>query len=201
VNFKNIPKFKNLRGKTAHNGWYEVYDPSVKTDIAIHHSLTEQGDSESFARYHVNNNGWPEIAYHFVILKDGTVEWNHDLGVKSFHVGNSNMQAVGVCLVGDFRYSEPTKEQKESLRNLHAALLKDLPNYKRTKGHNEFPGYEWKKCPEFDYEAVLSHDEPSASLKEEWKKGIQLQITDGSNPQGTPTREQVVAMIVRAMGK
>jgi len=84
--FKQIPKFKNLRGKTAHDGWYEVYDPSVKTDIAIHHSLTESGDSEAFANYHVNTLGWPEVAYHFVILTDGTVEWNHDLGVLSYHV-------------------------------------------------------------------------------------------------------------------
>ncbi len=51
------------------------------------------------------------------------------------------------------------------------------------------------------YKEPSSCDAPSNSLKEEWEKGIQLQITDGSNPQGTPTREQVVAMIVRATGK
>jgi len=43
--------------------------------------------------------------------------------------------------------------------------------------------------------------EPSASLKEEWGKAVQLGITDGSNPQGTPTKEQVAAMIIRATGK
>ncbi|GAA0491415.1 hypothetical protein GCM10008986_16910 [Salinibacillus aidingensis] len=154
--FKQIPKFKNLRGETAHDGWYNVYPLTVKTDIAIHHSLTEEGDSFSFARYHVYTKKWPEVAYHFVILKDGTVEWNHDLGVLSYHVGDSNYRAVGICLVGDFRTEEPTQAQKESLYNLHEALKKDLPNYKRTRGHDEFPGYAWKACPEFDYKKVIS---------------------------------------------
>lgn len=154
--FEKLAKLKNLRGKTKHKGWYKVYDISVKTDIAIHHSLTKTGDSAAFANYHVGSLGWPEVAYHFVILKDGTIEWNHDLGVLSYHVGNSNKFAVGICLVGDFRTEEPTEEQKRSLHALVEALKKDLPNYKRTRGHNEFPDYAWKACPEFDYRAVCA---------------------------------------------
>ncbi|AND39631.1 peptidoglycan recognition family protein [Cytobacillus oceanisediminis] len=154
--FQKLPKFKNLRGKTKHNGWYKVYSPSVKTDIAIHHSLTKTGNSAAFANYHVGTLGWPEVAYHFVILKDGTIEWNHDLGVLSYHVGDSNKFSVGICLVGDFRTEEPTDEQKLSLYLLHEALKKDLPNYKCTRGHNEFPGYAWKQCPVFNYKAVIA---------------------------------------------
>jgi LysM repeat protein len=154
--FQSLPKLVNLRGKTKHNGWYKVYDVSVKTDIAIHHSLTKTGNSEAFANYHVGTLGWPEVAYHFVILKDGTIEWNHDLGVLSYHVGNSNKFSVGICLVGDFRTEKPTDAQKESLALLVDALKKDLPNYKQTRGHNEFPGYSWKACPVFDYRAVIN---------------------------------------------
>lgn len=95
-----------------------------------------------------------------MILKDGTIQWCHGLQVISYHVGNSNSFAVGVCLVGDFRDTEPTKEQKRSLRELHAQLKRDMPNYKRTRGHDEFPGYAWKPCPEFDYEAVLNGKGP-----------------------------------------
>lgn len=154
--FQKLPKLVNLRGKTKHKGWYKVYDPSVKTDIAIHHSLTKTGNSAAFANYHVGTLGWPEVAYHFVILKDGTIEWNHDLGVLSYHVGDSNKFSVGICLVGDFRSEEPTDAQKLSLYLLVDALKKDLPNYKRTRGHNEFPGYAWKECPVFDYKAVIN---------------------------------------------
>lgn len=158
MNFTKLPNVRDLRGKTQRKGSYINYGVGCKTDIAIHHSLTKEGSSAAFANYHVKNNGWPGVAYHFVILKNGTIEWNHDLGVSSYHVGNSNKFAVGVCLVGDFRNEEPTFEQKDALYSLVNALKKDLPNYKRTRGHDEFPGYSWKACPEFDYRAVVTGD-------------------------------------------
>jgi N-acetylmuramoyl-L-alanine amidase len=154
--FTELPQLIDLRGKTKSNGKYSDLGVGSKTDIAIHHSLTTQGSSAAFANFHVGTNKWPGVAYHFVILKDGTIEWNHNLGVKSYHVGNSNRFAVGICLVGDFRTEEPTAEQKASLYVLVDALKRDLPNYKRTRGHNEFPDYAWKHCPEFDYRAVCS---------------------------------------------
>lgn len=39
---------------------------------------------------------------------------------------------------------------------------------------------------------------PSSWAKEAWEWGMAQGITDGSNPKGTPTREQVIAMIHRA---
>ncbi|MCA1021767.1 N-acetylmuramoyl-L-alanine amidase [Halobacillus litoralis] len=156
--FESLDQLVNLRGKLPHDGWYNVYSEHYKTDIAIHHSLTDTGDSKAFAMYHVYTHEWPEIAYHFVILKDGTIEYNHQLGVLSYHVGNSNKQAVGICLVGDFRYSDPTSQQEKSLYELQQCLIRDLPNYQRTRGHDEFPGYAWKPCPEFDYESVIQGD-------------------------------------------
>ncbi len=174
--FEKLPNLQNLIGETVHDGWQPTNSDEAKTDIAIHHSLTDEGDSFSFARYHVGywsngefiGNGWPEIAYHFVILKDGTIQWNHTLDVISYHVGNSNEFAVGICLVGDFRYYEPTPEQKKSLFDLHECLKnKDMPNYNQTLGHNEFPGYAWKQCPEFDYEGVINDSEVTKPESEE----------------------------------
>lgn len=156
--FEQLDNLVNLRGKLPHDGWYEVLDVGEKTDIAIHHSLTEEGDSESFADYHVNVNGWPEVAYHFVILKDGTIEWNHQPGVLSYHVGNSNEFSLGIALVGDFRTEDPTPEQKQALFDLHPLVVEELPNYQRTRGHDEFPDYAYKACPEFDYSSVIAGD-------------------------------------------
>lgn len=156
MNFRQLSKLVDLRGKTKSKGSYANVGVNAKTDIAVHHSLTTSGNSAAFANYHVGTNGWPGIAYHFVILKDGTIEWNHDLGIKSYHVGNSNRFAIGICLVGDFRTEKPTAAQESSFRALVTSLKKDMPNYKRTRGHNEFPGYSWKACPVFDYKAVLA---------------------------------------------
>lgn len=44
------------------------------------------------------------------------------------------------------------------------------------------------------------HNQPSGWAAEAWKWGIANGVTDGSNPHGTPTREQVIAMIYRARG-
>lgn len=167
--FQKFPKLIDLRGKTKRKGSYKTVPLSQKTEISIHHSLTKGGNSEAFANHHVDNNGWPGVAYPFVILKNGYIEWNHNINVKSYHVGDSNSFTVGICVVGDFRTEEPTEAQKISLFLFHNLLKKDLPNYKRTRGHNEYPGYSWKACPEFDYRAVISGN---------YKEKVQASVKD-----------------------
>jgi N-acetyl-anhydromuramyl-L-alanine amidase AmpD len=127
---------------------YTTRPLSAVKNIIVHHSLTKQGSAEAFARYHVETQGWPGIGYHFVIEKDGDIDWCHDLEVKSYHVGNSNKKSLGVCLVGDFRSELPTKEQMDSLYKLLDALMLDLDvDVAEVKGHSEMPGYDWKPCP------------------------------------------------------
>ena len=130
------------------------------THIAVHHSLTDSGDYKAFSRYHVESNNWPSIGYTFVINKDGSIDWCLDLNIKSYHVGNSNDFAVGICLVGDFRDYDPTPEQRKSLYDLCNTLMKDLNiPVENVLGHSEYKGYEWKKCP------VISMDKVRKDLK------------------------------------
>ena len=158
----NIPKFVDYRKKVKRHSHlkFPVLNLKNKTTIAIHHSLTRRGlagsNAESYARYHVETHGWPSIGYSYVIEPDGTIKFCNDIELRTYHVGDHNNYAVGICLTGDFRYEEPTEAQKESLRNLVRALQKAYPHLKYIKGHNEFKGYEWKLCPEFDYKKVLS---------------------------------------------
>lgn len=119
--------------------------------LAVHHSLTKTGSAKAFASYHVNHHGWPGIGYHFVIEKNGTIVWCNDMDVKSYHVGNSNKTAIGVCLIGDFRYEEPTEEQIDALVRLSDWIIDDKDNaingVENIKGHSEYPKYSWKSCP------------------------------------------------------
>ncbi|SDJ75922.1 peptidoglycan recognition protein family protein [Salimicrobium halophilum] len=185
--FESLPQLENVRPDLPHDGRNPTNSTAAKTDIAIHHSLTDGGDAFSFARFHTNpkpkGQGWPEVAYHFVIEKDGTIQWCHHPRVIGYHVGNSNSFALGICLVGDFRDTEPTDAQKQSLYDLHKCLVKDLPNYKRTRGHDEFPGYSWKPCPEFDYEAVINRATAvkGVSTAEKVKKGEKQKMYKPSN--------------------
>jgi len=117
--------------------------------VAIHHSLTLTGSPEAFANYHITKNGWPGIAYTFVIQKDGTIYWCLDLEAISYHVGNSNRHALGICLVGDFRVQKPTPAQVDVAHRLLKYLQGVLPNCRQVFGHLEYPGYSWKNCPAF----------------------------------------------------
>lgn len=156
---KSLPKYRDLRGKLRTKGSYTKYPLSKKTVHVVHHSLTEEGSAEAYANYHVGTHGWPGIAYHFVIDKDGTINQTNDLEVSSYHVGNSNSFSIGTVLTGDFRKGKqkPTQEQMESLYLLNKELFKEVPSLKETKGHQEMAGYSWKNCPgdNWNYKKVI----------------------------------------------
>ena len=119
----SLPRHKTLR-----------YGLRKLTDIrsaAMHHSATKSGSPEAFARYHVGTNGWPGIAYHFVIQKDGVIYWCNDPEAIPYHVGNSNHHALGICLVGDFRTQQPTAAQIDATQRLLQYLQVQIPTMKQ----------------------------------------------------------------------
>jgi len=116
------------------------------TDIAVHYSATRSGNSASFANHHVNTNGWAGIGYHYVILKDGTVEYCGDINTTRANVGGNNSYVIGICLVGDFAVEKPTQAQLESAFQLIEYLQMNITTIKRIRGHNEFPN-QTSPCP------------------------------------------------------
>lgn len=166
--FDFIPGTKDYRqGLKKHATKHYAYRRLDKiTHLAVHHSQTKTGSAESFARYHVNNKKWPGIGYHFVIEKDGTLKWCHNLEVKSYHVGKSNSFSIGICVLGDFREQTLEEVQFKPLLFLLKYLKRELsiPN-ENVWGHSEFPGYDWKACPSIDMNAIRIQltDQPSHS--------------------------------------
>lgn len=160
---------------------YKLRDTSRIRAIAIHHSATETGGALSFAQYHITKNNWPGIGYHYVILQDGTVQWCYDLNVITYHVGDSNSHAIGICLVGNFIYGKmPTKPQMQALIELCNYLREHLGmEVNEFKAHQEFPGYSWKNCPGFDIDDFRS--ELSMYIKPQF---IKLIDTKGNNYDG-----------------
>lgn len=152
--------------------------------IAVHHSLTLSGSAKAFATYHVNNNKWPGIGYHFVIEKDGTIIWCHDLEVRSYHVGNSNRMAIGICLVGDFRKQDLLDTQLQPLLKLLKYLLRELNlTPADVRGHSEFPDYGWKACPCVDMEQL--RDQLVSRPNSQPTQHHAVLASDGSRPVST----------------
>lgn len=146
---KIVDKRSVLRRHT--NKSYRTRAKSTISNIAIHHSATTSGSAEAFANYHVNTLSWPGIGYHFVIDKSGTIYQCHDLEVISYHVGNHNARAVGICMIGNFVIESPTESQMKAALELTNDLLKQLNlSVHNVWGHNEFSGHAGTLCPAID---------------------------------------------------
>jgi len=111
--------------------------------IIVHHSGTTSGSAEAYARYHVQNLGWPGIGYHFVIEKNGQVKQTNDLATVSYHTSGQNTGSVGIALTGNFDTQKPTQAQELSLIKLINHLRRTLGNVP-VKGHRD---YSAKSCP------------------------------------------------------
>jgi len=124
--------------------------------IVIHHSATPVGNAAIFDRCHRNRRMKYGLAYHFVIGNgtrsgDGEIEvggrWTGQL--HGGHCGNWRMNqiGIGICLVGNFEKTYPTRKQMESLVYLLKYLIKryNVPK-RRVIGHRNVRGGD-TKCP------------------------------------------------------
>ena len=111
INFKQpytyIVRFHTLsRGKTK---YFLGCHMRPINEIIIHCSATRpdwMSNQPSFAkvaeirRWHMRDNGWKDIGYHFLIDRDGTVLRGRPLEQVGSHVRGKNNFTIGVCLLG-----------------------------------------------------------------------------------------------------
>tara|TARA_Y100000310_G_C20429867_1_gene690937 strand:+ start:235 stop:765 length:531 start_codon:yes stop_codon:yes gene_type:complete len=115
--------------------------------IVVHQ--TDSKDSGKFgvydiARYHVNNNGWAGIGYHYYIIKDGKIFKTQEPSTISYHASNWNTRSIGVVITGDHRYNS-SKTNEEIIGNTQykalvwtlAKLQTQLPNKANILSHGE----------------------------------------------------------------
>lgn len=133
------------------------------TEIVIHCSATrpnwwsEKTFGERVAevrRWHVQDNGWKDVGYHYLIDRPGGVMPGRPLHQTGAHVMGHNRNKIGVCLFGGHgsaktdRFEDNfTPQQERDLRTLIAQLKAKFPSIKRVSGHNEYAN---KACPGFD---------------------------------------------------
>jgi hypothetical protein len=130
------------------------------TAIVIHHSATSKGNATIFDKWHREKNHWKGVGYNFVIgngtdSADGQVEvtfrWTQQ--ETGAHTGGTpgnwaNRDAIGICLVGNFNQTYPTRRQMQSLAQLVNFLQKryHIPT-SRIYGHGTTPGARITDCP------------------------------------------------------
>ncbi len=116
--------------------------------IVIHHTASDIGDMEFYKRFHVEERGWSNIAYHFIInngWKDTTVGqveeselWKERRANLSTRQWYANYFGIAVVMVGNIEAHPPPPLQKEALVTLLTNLSRDygIPP-ERIIGHRE----------------------------------------------------------------
>lgn len=126
----------------------------MKSRVVIHHSLTPDGDTLSYPairRYHIDQRGWREIAYHLVVERMGGDLYailGRALDETGAHAPGANRDSIGVCIVGNFTRERPDDELLAFAANHVAGFCRELdiePNTETIVGHRDVtPG---RTCP------------------------------------------------------
>ena len=103
-------------------------------------------------RWHVQQRGWRDIGYHWVIDRDGKVASGRREAEIGAHVEGHNRGTIGICLLGGFGASadDPfaknfTAAQAAAAKRL-IAEIKGRTAIRKVSGHND---YAEKACPGF----------------------------------------------------
>ena len=111
-----------------------------------------QQKTDEVRRWHVEDRGWSDIGYHYLIDRDGTVTEGRPLERTGAHAKGHNTGSVGISLFGghggnvsDQFDDNFTEDQDCALRELMDRLKAGHPIVKII-GHNEVAN---KACPTF----------------------------------------------------
>ena len=105
-------------------------------------------------RWHVQDRGWSDIGYHFLIDRDGKVVAGRPLQTVGAHTQGHNTGTIGISLFGghgsaatDAFFENYTPQQDKALRDLITHLRASYPTITKVSGHNEYAA---KACPGFN---------------------------------------------------
>jgi len=134
--------------------------------IVVHHSGIKHGNAKVYDAAHRRRGMQNGLAYHFVIGNgidsgDGQIEvgprWQKQLlggHVKNYRI---NLTAIGICLVGNFEKTHPSRRQLAAFTQLMDWLRGGvLPNAHRFAGHRELRG-EQTICPGKNFPLAAMH--------------------------------------------
>ena len=98
-------------------------------------------------QWHVEERGWKDVGYNYVVRRSGVVEPGRPLNQIPAHTVGHNSNSIGICWVGRDR---PTYDQRQALWELVLDLLDTFElQVSDVYGHKELaPG--GKTCPNLD---------------------------------------------------
>ena len=96
---------------TSDFAWAEEIDT---TKAVIHHTASPDWNVARFREIHINERGWNDVGYHYIIRKDGTIEKGRSISEIGAHAKGRN-HYIGIALTG---YDKFTSNQLNNLIQL-----------------------------------------------------------------------------------
>jgi len=124
--------------------------------IIVHCTATPEGrdvDVKEVRRWHVDERGWRDVGYHFLVRLDGTIEEGRPIEMTGAHTKGHNWDSIGIAYVGgmssDGEQSQPKDTRTDAQKDALVDLICQLHDcYGGTVyGHRDFSS---KACPSFD---------------------------------------------------
>jgi len=150
--------------------------------IIIHHSATKDGTTKDFnaiKRYHVENLGWRDIGYNWVIERVNgvaTVIQGRSENISGAHTKGMNDKSIGICVVGNYDKDNVSTDMYNELVDLIADIRSrygDLP----LKQHSDYAN---KTCPGLNFPFNQIVKDTNSSKCPQWKEdAVQWALREG----------------------
>ena len=134
-----------------------------KTEMIVVHCAATKPSMDigykEIRKWHVEDNGWDDVGYHYIIKRDGTVEVARAEAFQGAHAPAANSKSIGVCLVGGMAEdggaeNNFTIEQFLTLKDLIKKLKMTNPNIIEIVGHCDIQDNK-PNCPGFNLKEWL----------------------------------------------
>jgi N-acetylmuramoyl-L-alanine amidase len=117
-------------------------------------------NADIIREWHVNERGWNDIGYHYVILRNGEIENGRPVEIIGAGVKGHNSNSIHICMIGGKpdrgsnldHFANFTFKQYQTLIQLREAIDTDYGN-PTWLGHRDVD--KGKTCPNFDVTALF----------------------------------------------
>jgi len=108
-----------------------------------------------WGEFKTTGKGFDDIGYHFVIEKDGALRIGRKVSLIGAHCFNHNHNSVGVCLVGNHKFTEAQFREANN-------LIKSLLSFYHLDWKDVYPHWalseKGKTCPNFDLKEITKYN-------------------------------------------
>lgn len=122
--------------------------------IIVHCSATREGQDigiDTIREWHVNDRGWSDIGYHYVIRRNGEIEKGRPDDIAGAHARGVNQTSIGVVWVGETQID--VLQEKAMMSLIHFLMGKYNIKIENVLGHCEAVKTS-KTCPNLNMNRV-----------------------------------------------